>query len=84
MSIKDNLSLIEKSFKKQVEVCKKVGIHNFIMSLKDDGKNISDGQKQLLALARALLTNAEVILFDEVTSSLDPKTTNEVIKLLHN
>lgn len=91
MSIKDNLSLIEKSFKKQVEVCKKVGIHNFIMSLKDgyntilenDGKNISGGQKQLLSLARALLTNAEVILFDEITSSLDPKTTNEVIKLLH-
>ena len=50
--------------------------------LKEDAKNISGGQKQLLSLARTLLTTSEIILLDEVTSSLDPNTTNKIINLL--
>ena len=50
--------------------------------LERDGNNLSTGQKQLLSLARILLSKSEVLLFDEVTSSLDSPTTDRVITLL--
>lgn len=90
MSIDNNLRLVNSSKSRRREVCKQVGIDEFIMSLKkgyktvlnQNARNISGGQKQLLAIARALLTEAEVLLMDDVTSSLDPKTTNQIINLL--
>ena len=90
MSIRANLSLIDSNKKRQIDACKRVGIHDFIMSLpdgystilKEDATNISGGQKQLLSFARALLTSSEIILLDEVTSSLDPNTTDKIINLL--
>lgn len=65
---------------------KGVGIHDYIMSLpkqyntilNDNASNFSGGQKQLLAIARTLLSTAEVLVFDEVTSSLDPKLVNKI------
>jgi len=90
MSIDNNLRLVNSNKERRREICKQVGIDEFIMSLKNgyktilnqNARNISGGQKQLLAIARALLTEAEVLLMDDVTSSLDPKTTNQIIKLL--
>jgi len=92
MSIRANLSLIDSNKKRQINACKRVGIHDFIMSLpngyntilKEDATNISGGQKQLLSLARAILTTSEILLLDEVTSSLDPNTTKKIQKLLED
>lgn len=90
MSIRDNLRLINGNKKRQEEVIKEVGLHEFIMSLSKgystiltgNATNISGGQKQLLSIARSLLTDAEILLMDDVTASLDPKTTNQIIDLL--
>ena len=90
MSIRDNLRLINGNKKRQEEVIKEVGLHEFIMSLSkgystiltQNATNISGGQKQLLSIARSLLTDAEILLMDDITASLDPKTTNQIIELL--
>ena len=90
MSIRDNLRLVNSNKKRQEEVIKEVGLHEFIMSLPkgystiltQNATNISGGQKQLLSIARSLLTDAEILLMDDITASLDPKTTNQIIDLL--
>ncbi len=92
MSIKDNLSLIDRNFKNQMEACKRVGIHDFIMSLpkgyhtviRNEDCLLSDGQKQLLGIARALLTKAGILLFDEVTSNIDPDSTMVIKEVLQD
>lgn len=90
MSIRENLSLVDSNHEHQIEACKRAGIHDYIMSLKDgyntklisDAENISTGQKQLIALARTLLSKAEVLLFDEVTSTLDINTSKQIMNIL--
>lgn len=90
MSIRENLSLVDSNKKNQINACKRVGIHDFIMSLpkgyntilREDATDISGGQKQLIALARTLLSKSEILLFDEITASLDPNTAKQVINVL--
>ena len=92
MNIRENFNLVDSNHEHQIEACKICGIHDFIMSLKDgyntkmvkDAENISTGQKQLIALARTLLSKSEVLLFDEVTSSLDVDTSEQVVKIFKN
>lgn len=62
--------------------CRIVGIDEFIMSLKDGydtvinerGGGLSQGQKQLLAFARTIVSNPKILVLDEATSSVDAKT----------
>ncbi len=90
MSIRENLSLVDSNRENQVNACKRAGVHDFIMSLPDgyntklisNAENISTGQKQLIALARTLLSKSEVLLFDEVTSSLDLNTSKKIVNIL--
>ena len=89
MSIRDNLSLVDSNFKRQQEVCERLGIHEEILSLpkgyntiiEENSTNISTRLKQLLSIARSILTNSEILLFDEVTSSLDSTNTRRVVKV---
>ena len=90
MTIRQNLDLVDSNHEHQIEACKVVGIHDDIMRLErgydtpliNDGANLSAGQKQLLSLARTLLSKSEILLFDEVTSSLNDRATAEIIKVL--
>ena len=69
-----------------VEAAKKAGIHYFISTLdkgydtviSEDGGNISKGQKQLLTIARAFLSNSPVLILDEATSNVDTSTEKRV------
>ena len=90
ISIRENLGMSNKNISKQIDICKRLGIHDFIMSLpdgyntilKENANILSGGQKRLLVMAKVLLNNTKVILFDELTSSLDDKTTDLVIKII--
>lgn len=90
MSIRKNLNFVDTNIDNQIEACKKVGIHDFIVSLpqgyntvlRENANNISGGQKQLISLARTLLSKAEILLFDEITSSLDPDTASHINDIL--
>lgn len=87
-SIKDNLLLSREdaSIDEIREACKMACIDDFIMSLPnkydtivgENGITFSGGQKQRLAIARALLKKTEIILFDEATSALDNETQTEI------
>ncbi|MFW9939607.1 MAG: ABC transporter ATP-binding protein [Candidatus Thorarchaeota archaeon] len=67
---------------KMIEVSKFLGLHNFIETLhkkydtklKENASNISIGQRQLIAFARALITDPKILILDEATSSVDPYT----------
>ena len=61
-------------------------VHNFIQKLPqgydtvigDDGVNISKGQKQLLTIARAMLSDAPMLILDEATSNVDTQTERQI------
>ena len=52
--------------------------------LSEDTKNISQGQKQLLTIARAILSNPKILILDEATSSVDTRTEELIQKAMDN
>jgi len=97
MSIKDNLLMVKENATDDEikKACKLANIDSFIEKLpnkydeiiEENTTNLSVGQKQRIAIARAILKNTPIILFDEVTSALDgnskkaiEKTINELSK----
>ena len=90
LNVIDNILLaptkIQKRDKKEVliqaeELLKKVGLEDRKFSYP---RELSGGQKQRIAIVRALCMNPEVMLFDEVTASLDPEMVREVLDVILN
>ncbi|MCI5997165.1 MAG: ABC transporter ATP-binding protein [Peptoniphilaceae bacterium] len=74
-----------------IEACKKTGADDFIRKLpkqyqtiiKGSGDNLSQGQRQLIGISRALLENKPVLILDEATSSIDTRTEQTVQKAMY-
>ena len=62
-----------------INACKSIGIHDYITSLENGydtsvserGVNMSQGQRQLMGFARALIKNPKILILDEATSNID-------------
>ena len=83
-SILDNITLTRKDITREmvVEICHRITAHDFISRLPDGydthlltgGTNLSMGQRQLVALARAFASEAQILIFDESTANIDTET----------
>lgn len=75
-----------------IAACQAVGLSDFIDHLPlqydtvvgEDGKMLSSGQKQKISLVRAMLSNASLFLFDEITSDMDGYSEKEVMQILEH
>lgn len=94
ITIKENLCAFDLSLTMDevIKVCNDVYIHDFIENLPngydtligENGVNFSGGQKQKIAIARALLKKSKIILFDEPTSSLDNNSQSKIMEILNS
>lgn len=93
-SIKDNLRYgkLDASDEEVKRAAKSAYVHRFIMTqphgydtmLTADSSNISQGQKQLMTIARAILSDPRVLILDEATSSVDTRTEQMIQKAMDN
>lgn len=86
-TVYDNLNLPFKLHQEQLNKDKALELLDDLglnLKLDEPVKNLSGGQRQRLSIARTLLNNPKVLLLDEITSSLDPKSIRDVEKLIHN
>ena len=80
-SLYNNITLLNHKISKTkvIDAAKKIGVHDFISSLpggydydvKERGAMLSSGQRQLIAFLRAYISNPEILVLDEATSSID-------------
>ncbi len=94
-SIRENVAFSEDNIDdaRVIDSLKKARLYDFITTNYEDGiyanpfidnVGMSQGQKQRLAIARALYKNPDIIILDEATSSLDLKTEDEICEVLNN
>ncbi len=93
-TIKDNIaySNFNSEQKEIIDAAKSARADHFIRTLpegyqtilNEDGSNVSQGQKQLLTIARAILADPAILILDEATSSVDTRTEAEIQKAMNN
>lgn len=93
-TVLDNICFgnIPKDINEVVRFCEKYGLDKFISELPaglgtlvgEEGINLSGGQKQLIAFARALYRPSKILILDEVTSAMDRKTEKHICSVLQS
>lgn len=92
-TVRENMLIADKSAGdgKMIEALKMVNLWSFLSEqdgldtkLNQQGSNFSGGQRQRLAIARALLHNTPIYVFDEVTSNIDAESENDIMTVIHN
>ena len=92
-TVRENMLMADKSTsdEKMIEALKMVNLWSFLSEqdgldtkLNQQGSNFSGGQRQRLAIARALLHNTPIYVFDEVTSNIDAESENDIMAVIHN
>lgn len=90
-SVKENVAYAKKDVSdRQIEdACKAVGLDRYVRSLPhgydtvlDDNSSLSQGQRQLLTIARAMVQDAPILILDEATSSVDTRTEELIQKAM--
>lgn len=93
-SVMDNIRYgdVTASDEEVYEAAKLSGAHKFITQLEngydtilsDNGQDLSQGQRQLLAIARVMLSKPKILILDEATSSIDTRTERDIQKALEH
>lgn len=93
-SVKDNIKYGKEDAtdSEVVEAAKAAHVHHYIKTLpngynavlNEESSNISAGQKQLLTIARVILTDPKVLILDEATSSIDTRTEQQIQSAMDN
>ena len=93
-SIRDNIRYgkLDATDEEIMEAAKAAHAHHFIqtlpagydMELNEEASNVSQGQKQLLTIARAILADPKILILDEATSSVDTRTEIQIQKTMDN
>jgi len=93
-SIRDNIRYgkLDATDEEIMEAAKAAHAHHFIqtlpagydMELNEEASNVSQGQKQLLTIARAILADPKILILDEATSSVDTRTEIQIQKAMDN
>ena len=93
-TIEDNIRYgkLDATHEEVVEAAKAAHVHRFVqtlpngydMVLNEEASNVSQGQKQLLTIARAILADPKILILDEATSSVDTRTEVRIQKAMDN
>lgn len=93
-SIEENIRYgkLDATHDEVVEAAKAAHVHRFVqtlpggyeMELNEEASNVSQGQKQLLTIARAILADPKILILDEATSSVDTRTEIQIQKAMDN